>query len=53
MFDEIVDHRYRGVRDPYRTPFDMCFAFLEDPDGDTILASGDTDQSETSDNEPK
>ncbi|MEX0797734.1 MAG: VOC family protein [Acidimicrobiia bacterium] len=39
-FDEMVVHGYRGVRDPYRTPFDMCFAFLDDPDGNTILLSG-------------
>ncbi|MEX1094268.1 MAG: VOC family protein [Acidimicrobiia bacterium] len=41
-FDEMVGHGYRGVRDPYRTPFDMCFAFLEDPDENTILLSGDS-----------
>lgn len=42
-FDEMVSHGYRGVRDPYRTTFDMCFAFLEDPDGNTILLSGNSD----------
>lgn len=42
-FDEMVSHGYRGVRDPYRTAFDMCFAFLEDPDGNTILLSGNSD----------
>lgn len=47
-FDEMVNHGYRGVSDPYRTPFDMCFAFLEDPDGNTILLSGDSDPSEIS-----
>jgi len=52
-FDEMVSHGYRGVRDAYQTPFDMCFAFLEDPDGNTILLSGDSDPSQTHDNEPK
>lgn len=42
-FEEMVRHGYRGIRDPYRTAFDMCFAFLEDPDGNTILISGDSD----------
>lgn len=42
-FDEMVSHGHRGVRDPHRTAFDMCFAFLEDPDGNTILLSGNSD----------
>jgi len=51
--DEMVNHGYRSVRDSYRTPFGMCFAFLEDPDGNTILLSGDSDPSQGRDNEPK
>lgn len=42
-FDEMVGYGYRATREPYRTPFDMCFAFIEDPDGNTILLSGDAD----------
>ncbi len=42
-FDEMVGHGYRSVRDPYRTRFDMCFAFIDDPDGNMILLSGDSD----------
>lgn len=52
-FDEMVSHGYRGVRDPYRTPFGMCFAFLEDPDENTILLSGDSEPSQRPDNKPK
>lgn len=42
-FEEMVNHGYQGVRSPYLTSFDMCFAFLQDPDGNTILLSGDSD----------
>lgn len=48
-FAEMISHGYRGLRDPYRTPFNMCFAFLADPDGNTILISGDSGPGETSD----
>lgn len=29
----------RGIRRPYATTFGMCFAFVQDPDGHTILLS--------------
>lgn len=51
-YDEMVSHGYQGVRTPYLTSFNMCFAFLQDPDGNTILLSGDSDETNT-DNEPK
>ncbi len=47
-FEEMVGHGYRSTRDPYRTPFDMHFAFLADPDGNSILLSGDSGPAESS-----
>jgi catechol 2,3-dioxygenase-like lactoylglutathione lyase family enzyme len=52
-FDEMVSHGYRSVRAPYQTSFDMCFAFLEDPDGNTILLSGDAELRQTRGDGPK
>jgi catechol 2,3-dioxygenase-like lactoylglutathione lyase family enzyme len=45
-FGEMVDNGYRGTREPYLTPFDMCFAFIEDPDGNAILLSGNSNPAE-------
>lgn len=46
-YAELVQFGYRGSREPYLTSFGMCFAMIEDPDGNTILLSGDatSDQS--------
>lgn len=40
-YAELTDFGYQGKRVPYGTPFGMCFAMLHDPDGNTILLSGD------------
>jgi catechol 2,3-dioxygenase-like lactoylglutathione lyase family enzyme len=39
---------YHGRRAPYKTTFAMCFALIDDPDGNTILLSGDVDKNESS-----
>lgn len=41
---EMIGTGARSVRDPYVNQFGMCFAMLEDPDGNTILLSGDADE---------
>jgi catechol 2,3-dioxygenase-like lactoylglutathione lyase family enzyme len=41
-FDELVAHGYDGFRPPYPTGFGITFAFVNDPDGNSILLSGDT-----------
>jgi catechol 2,3-dioxygenase-like lactoylglutathione lyase family enzyme len=43
-YADIVDFGYEGFRAPYATAFGMCFAMLRDPDGNTILLSGDLAQ---------
>lgn len=40
-YAELVDYRYQGYREPYRTSFGMYFAMVKDPDGNTILISAD------------
>jgi catechol 2,3-dioxygenase-like lactoylglutathione lyase family enzyme len=46
-YSELVGYGYEGYRAPFRlrvgipTPSDMCFALVNDPDGNTILLSGD------------
>jgi uncharacterized glyoxalase superfamily protein PhnB len=40
-YTEMVEHGYQGYREPYITSFGMCFAMLKDPDGNTVLISGD------------
>jgi catechol 2,3-dioxygenase-like lactoylglutathione lyase family enzyme len=39
-YHELVGYGYRSHAEPYATPFGMCFAFVLDPDGNTILLSG-------------
>jgi catechol 2,3-dioxygenase-like lactoylglutathione lyase family enzyme len=41
-FEELVGYGYDGFRPPYPTGFGMTFAFVNDPDGNSILLSGDT-----------
>lgn len=41
-FDELVANGFDGFRSPYPTGFGMTFAFVSDPDGNSILLSGDT-----------
>jgi catechol 2,3-dioxygenase-like lactoylglutathione lyase family enzyme len=40
-YEELTSFGYYGHRAPYATSFGMCFALVEDPDGNTILLSGD------------
>ncbi|GCE15521.1 VOC family protein [Tengunoibacter tsumagoiensis] len=41
-YAELVGFGYQGVREPYQTVFGMCFAIINDPDGNALLLSGDT-----------
>ena len=40
-YTELMTFGYQGQRAPYATSFGMCFALVKDPDGHTILLSGD------------
>jgi predicted lactoylglutathione lyase len=40
-YHELTSFGYQGYRAPYQTTFGMCFAMIKDPDGNTILLSGD------------
>jgi uncharacterized glyoxalase superfamily protein PhnB len=40
-YQELTGLGYQGFRDPYDTSFGMRFAMILDPDGNTILLSGD------------
>ncbi|HEX8035666.1 MAG TPA: hypothetical protein VF510_17540, partial [Ktedonobacterales bacterium] len=42
-YAELIGFGYRSLRAPYEAPIGMCFAFVADPDGYTILLSGDLD----------
>ena len=46
-YDELTSSGYQSRRAPYETPFGMCFAMIDDPDGNTILLSGDLEKNET------
>jgi hypothetical protein len=39
-YAELISFGYQGRRAPYSTVFGMCFALIDDPDGNTILLSG-------------
>jgi catechol 2,3-dioxygenase-like lactoylglutathione lyase family enzyme len=41
MHAELTGLGYQSQRVPYATTFGMCFAMIKDPDGNTILLSGD------------
>lgn len=43
-YAELIGFGYRSVRAPYESPIGMCFAFVADPDGYTILLSGDLEK---------
>jgi uncharacterized glyoxalase superfamily protein PhnB len=47
-YSELTGLGYQGHRAPYETSFGMCFAMINDPDGNTILLSGDLEENETS-----
>ena len=40
-YSELTAFGYHGYRAPYDTSFGMRFAMVQDPDGNTILLSGD------------
>ena len=42
-YAELTGYGYTGRRSPYETSFGMCFAMVDDPDGNTILLSGQLD----------
>ena len=44
-YNELTGFGYQGYRPPYATSFGMYFAMIKDPDGHTILLSGDLEQS--------
>lgn len=46
MYAELTSLGYQGYRAPYETVFGMCFALVNDPDGNTILLSGDLEKGE-------
>ncbi len=43
---ELTGFGYRSLRAPYESPIGMCFALVADPDGYTILLSGDLDDND-------
>lgn len=47
-YRELTGFGYLGYRAPYETPFGMCFAMVKDPDGNTILISGDLEKNKPS-----
>ena len=47
-YTELTGFGYQSHCDPYETSFGMYFAFINDPDGNTILLSGDLVENETS-----
>lgn len=47
-YTELMTLGYQSQRAPYATSFGMCFAMIKDPDGNTILLSGDLAENEPS-----
>lgn len=47
-YAELTGLGYQGYRTPYTTSFGMCFALVKDPDGNTILLSGELAESASS-----
>jgi len=43
-YAELTGLGYQGYRTPYETSFGMCFAMVNDPDGNIILLSGDLEK---------
>jgi predicted lactoylglutathione lyase len=46
-YTELTGFGYRSHRAPYKSPIGMYFAMVKDPDGNTILLSGDWGKNET------
>jgi catechol 2,3-dioxygenase-like lactoylglutathione lyase family enzyme len=40
-YAELIGYGYRSHAAPFETPYNIYFAFVNDPDGNTILLSGD------------
>jgi predicted lactoylglutathione lyase len=47
-YTELTGFGYQSRRAPYKTSFGMYFAMITDPDGNTILLSGNLDENGTS-----
>ncbi len=47
-YTELTALGYQSHRTPYETSFGMYFAMINDPDGNTILLSGDLEEKGTS-----
>ena len=43
-YHELAGFGYQGYRAPYDTSFGMRFAMIKDPDGNTVLLSGDLEE---------
>lgn len=46
-YSELTGLGYQGRRAPYKTSFGMYFALIDDPDGNTLLLSGDLEGNQT------
>jgi predicted lactoylglutathione lyase len=46
-YQELTGLGYQSQRAPYETRYGMYFAMIKDPDGNTILLSGDLEPSQT------
>lgn len=46
-YAELIGYGYQSYRAPFIFPNGMCFALVNDPDGNTILLSGDANNEET------
>lgn len=40
-YNEMIGYGYKSHKEPFVTPFNMYFAFIDDPDGNTVLLSGE------------
>jgi predicted lactoylglutathione lyase len=40
-YQEMIDFDYQSYREPFEAPFNMHFAMINDPDGNTVLLSAD------------
>lgn len=47
-YAELTGLGYHGRRAPYPTAFGICFALVDDPDGNTLLLSGELDTNKVS-----
>jgi catechol 2,3-dioxygenase-like lactoylglutathione lyase family enzyme len=43
-YAELVGYGYQSYRTPFIFNHEICFAFVNDPDGNTILLSGDVEK---------